>query len=356
MRSTGRPTSTQFLVTLSGLAILMVVLIHLRVFTYSRVYFGGENQFIEFTQLSILDKIFEQLVRYAVPIFIFISGFKFAYNYDRHVVDGRYRWQAFFLSRLQKLALPYALWSIFYLLVGFLIENTQAALGIGAAAKFFTHEQMIGLLTGFGNYAYQLWFLPLLLIVSFIVIFFHYVLRAPWVLYAFYAVFYIGLFFFPHIVEEAGPFGIWPRYFLNFEIGLLFGVLFARHGKLPRLWPLVAAWLLIAAARLFIQNPRLDLLMDTLMMISTPVVAFYLVGRLARPQPDGLFYALGDQSWAIYLLHAPILTNLVNSVSDKLGLVAPWMDLPKAAFILLASLLIARLLYVKFPRLYKVLI
>lgn len=356
MRLADKQINTQFLGTLSGLAIIMVVLIHLRVFTYAHVYFGGENQFIEFTQLSTLDKIIEQLIRFAVPIFVFISGFKFAYNYQRHLVDGRYRWKAFFLSRLKKLAVPYVIWSAFYLLAGYLLETIQALLGIGTATQFFTREQLIGLLTGFGNYAYQLWFLPLLLIVSFTVIFFRYILRAPWVLYVFYIVFYVGLFFFPDIVEKAGAFGIWPRYFLNFELGLLFGAQLSQQGRLPRLWPLVAGWLLIAAARLFNQSLRLDAVMDTLLMILTPLAAYYLVGTLARPRPGGVFTILGEESWAIYLLHAPILTNMVNSISEKLGLVAPWLDLPKAAIILLISLLVARLLCAKLPRLSRLLL
>lgn len=356
MRSAERLPNTSFLVSLSGLAIVMVVLIHLRVFTYAHVYFGGENQFIQFTQLSTLDKIIELLIRYAVPIFIFISGFKFAYNYNRHVVDGRYRWKTFFLSRLNKLAVPYVVWSLFYLLAGFLIETLQAWLGLGPAAPFFTREQLTGLLTGFGNYAYQLWFLPLLLVVSFTVIFFRYILRAAWVLYLFYAVFYVGLFFFPDVVKDAGALGIWPRYFLNFELGLLFGAKFLQQGRLPRLWPAVAAWLVIATARLFNLNDQIDVVLDTLMMILTPLAAYYMVGLLARPKPNGLLYNLGDESWAIYLLHAPILTNLVNSASEKLGLVGPWLDLPKAAFILLMSLLMARLIYEKLPRLSKVLL
>lgn len=215
MPSAERQSTTTFLVTLSGLAIVMVVLIHLRVFTYEHVYFSGEVRFIRFTQLSMLDKIIEQLIRYAVPIFIFISGFKFAYNYNRHVVDGRYNWKAFFRSRLNKLAVPYVIWSLFYLLAGLFIETLQAKLGFGAAAPFFTRAQLTGLLTGFGNYAYQLWFLPLLLVVSFTVIFFRYILRAPWFLYVFYAVFYVGLFLFPDFVNNAGALGIWPRYFLN---------------------------------------------------------------------------------------------------------------------------------------------
>lgn len=356
MPLTDRRSSTQFLVTLSGIAIVMVVLIHLRVFTYARSYFEGANNFIEFTRLSTIDKMIEQLLKYAVPIFIFLSGFKFAYNYNRHLLDGRYHWKAFFLSRINKLAIPYLLWSVFYLLAGYSIETAQAWLGLGAAEPFFTRDQLTGLLTGFGNYAYQLWFLPLLLVVSFTVIFFRYILRAPWVLYAFYAVFYASLFFFPQLVEDAGALGIWPRYFLNFELGLLFGTKFLQHGRLPKLWPAVTVWLLIAVARLFNLNERIDVVLDTLMMILSPVVAYTLVGSLARPRADGVLFVLGEQSWPIYLLHAPILTNLVNSISENFGLVAAWLDIPKAIFILLVSLLFTRLICDKLPSLSKVLL
>lgn len=136
----------------------------------------------------------------------------------------------------------------------------------------------------------------------------------------------------------------------------MFGTKFLQQGRLPRLWPVVTAWLFIAIVRLFIMNESIDLVLDTLMMILTPLAAYYAIGLLARPRPGGLFYTLGDASWPIYLLHAPILTNMVNSASERLGLVAPWLDFPKAAVILLVSLLTARLVCEKLPRMSKVLL
>lgn len=50
--------------------------------------------------------------KFAVPVFIFITGMVLFYNYDQQISYG-----SFVLKRFQDIAVPYALWSLIYVLV-----------------------------------------------------------------------------------------------------------------------------------------------------------------------------------------------------------------------------------------------
>ena len=117
---------------LRGMAILGVVIGHI----------SAETLYAEITLLGLF---FNQLIRFAVPVFIFLSGM--GLSLSRKPIQG---YLHFLWYRLRKLLPLYSLWSIIYLLVDD-VNGPSLALGrIGGA--------LIS-----GGAAYHLYFIPLIL-------------------------------------------------------------------------------------------------------------------------------------------------------------------------------------------------
>lgn len=90
-----------------------------------------------------------QIVRFAVPVFFLLSGLGLGLSKRPMKLPG------FWLHRLRKTVIPYALWSLFY----FFMENRNALPAMGLLPALRTFGRM--LLTG--GAASHLWFLPVLL-------------------------------------------------------------------------------------------------------------------------------------------------------------------------------------------------
>ncbi len=349
-----RNQRTMFLTSLSGIAILMVIFNHLRAFFYQRTYLQAEGAIYDFTLLSKPDQILDILIDFPVAIFIFISGFKFASNLKRYFSNGSFQAKSFYLSRLKKLLIPYLIWSVFYLLLGSLLNLIKVTLGMEVPETLFTKEHWIGFLTGVNNYAYQLWFLPLLIFTSFVVVTIKFVLKQLWLLHALYFGYYLLLAFARGWLELVFPLGLWLQFLIVYDMGLIFGKKYQNENRPPRLWYIGLLWLVIIGFRMINLRSDLDVLFKAALQPLTPLFLYYLVSITQFLKTSRLLVLLGDYSWQIYLLHAPILTNLLNSLSERFGLVSPWFDFLKSAIIISICVGVIKLLYAKFPRLTKI--
>lgn len=116
------------------IAIVGVILIH----TTTKPLEASHYDLVHF-QLSLL---LNQLSRYAVPLFIIVSGFVLELNYDFHS-----SYTSFFKKRVTRIAVPYVFWSLIYY---FFVFNNN-------------HDNLIEVLAT-GNASYQLYFIPTLCI------------------------------------------------------------------------------------------------------------------------------------------------------------------------------------------------
>jgi surface polysaccharide O-acyltransferase-like enzyme len=119
--------------SLRGLAILAVLLIH----TTTRSLEASNFNIVGFSWTLFLN----QITRFAVPLFIIISGFVLELSYHEE------SYWLFIKKRFSKIFVPYTLWSIFYYL---LIYNQN-------------HDSFIRVILT-GNASYQLYFIPTLCI------------------------------------------------------------------------------------------------------------------------------------------------------------------------------------------------
>jgi probable poly-beta-1,6-N-acetyl-D-glucosamine export protein len=119
---------------LRTISILAVILIH----TTTRTIETTHNDLINFPVSLFLN----QIARFAVPLFILISGFVLELSYNYHLSFWSY-----LKKRISRILLPYLIWSLIY----YYFVYTQ------------NHDNLIWVLAT-GNASYQLYFIPALAI------------------------------------------------------------------------------------------------------------------------------------------------------------------------------------------------
>ncbi len=127
---------------LRGIAIIAVVIIHC---TGSHWWKGTVN---ELNFLVLANSFFFKFSSFAVPVFIFISGFILTYNYDEEVPI-----REFYIKRIKYILYPYVIFSfiylLYYLINGSLFLNKDLLL---IAFKLFS-----------ASMAFHLWFIALII-------------------------------------------------------------------------------------------------------------------------------------------------------------------------------------------------
>lgn len=94
--------------------------------------------------------LFEVATRFSVPIFFFISAFGMFYNLD---MSQKFDYKSFLRRRINTVAVPYAVWSVFYLLHYAALWGDTSVL-----SPFYIAFSMF-----FGTAGYQLYFMVILL-------------------------------------------------------------------------------------------------------------------------------------------------------------------------------------------------
>ncbi|MEX3745304.1 MULTISPECIES: acyltransferase [Lysinibacillus] len=128
---------------LRGIAFLAVVLQHVIAGLFYLPNINAES--------ITLGTVLLAAIRFAVPLFVFITGVVLFYNYDRKI-----NYKSFIKKRFVQVIVPYIIWTIFYFVwIKFLFGITT--LGTWNALK----EIGISLITGTGNY--HLWFMVMII-------------------------------------------------------------------------------------------------------------------------------------------------------------------------------------------------
>lgn len=305
----------------SGIAIFFVVLIHLNVSFY------GYKNLVEVADMRIMYNylpqtgmmnknqmlnLLDRIIHISVPMFIFVSGFKYAYNY--HEEDYRH----YTVKKLKKVFKPFIILSTAYLIYVYgrtiITEYGQISLA----------EELISFIKSFlfslagRNKIMPFWYIPMYLCV---------VLAYP-IITKFIAKKEIRLILFvmlslAWVVNEAlnpdkGRFQIpfiFVYYLLLFEIGVQFFRMkfYQRRGNL-----IILAYIVILLAGGFITNKATYVIVYEAFLIPIAAIAFYYISvKLKDVRPLQL---LGHYSFYVFLFHEPFIREFTAQVIIRLGI------------------------------------
>ena len=264
---------------LRGLAIAAVVLIHVTAPTAIAEETGGI--------------IFNQITRFGVPVFIFLSGWglTIAESYEKSA-----NYLSFLKNRLVKLLPEYIIWNVIYYLYANLIEREAIPIG----------EFIQGLFLG-TNYPH-LYFVPLIVIFYIVYPLLTRLGDRLWGVGLTFVITMTSLIANPNIAEgftqNQNP--------LNWLFYFVFGIWIAQHyetlkNKLNRFWVLI----LLTISTIFIVLEPMGLADDAVLVQTRPSVVFFsvLIILLNVVYPNWLqpfkklLDPLSDYSYTIYLSH-----------------------------------------------------
>lgn len=137
----------------SGIAIIFVVLIHANAY-----YLTSVLNLRTYAESGFFLTTIDQIIHGAVPMFIFISGFKFNLSKTKH-----YNYRTFAKSRLLRVLVPFIVISVFFILFNNLKGSTFDVVSLTAIMTNIV-DDFIMIFYGF-NYVYPLWYIPMYLLV-----------------------------------------------------------------------------------------------------------------------------------------------------------------------------------------------
>lgn len=129
----------------------------------------------------------------------------------------------------------------------------------------------------------------------------------------------------------------------SFPVGIL---LYRYHQKLPRIQ--ISAWvvLLVLAGLLAVPATANTLYVDIAVLVLLPALVAIAVNSEPPPRWIGIFNLLGVTSYAVYVLHPPLLT-CIDWFCDRLGITyaraSPWSGIVFLALIFTVAWLVDRL-------------
>lgn len=272
-------------------------------------------------------------------VFIFVTAFALVYVYGSKGVSPLSFWK----KRALGVVLPYAIWSVVYVLVNDGFSSPGA----------FLRTSVFDILTG--NASYQLYYI--LLTVQFYLFFplflpfIHFCARRPWITLTVSFVLQVLFFYIDFHTIQASSLHLWQsityyqgRFFLAYQFYFILGGLTAlyfhqvrafvlRHGRL-----IVCTFLLSLAGLWLHFALQVGMYRESVAYASSvlqPVMVFYslitvffgfwLACRWAgkrngagRPRGYRFWHTLSDASFGIYLVHALILTFLLQHLVPQL--------------------------------------
>jgi peptidoglycan/LPS O-acetylase OafA/YrhL len=331
--NSSKPDRIGFLDALSGFMSLRVVCIH----ALANYWIIGMNMDAATMTVPLWSTILDNILRHSTPVFVLISGFRYQLSVSRHPERGYsdYLWQ-----RFHRIVKPYLLWTvIYYFLPPIVFPMIRTNNPVYADFPFPNPWHTMKMLTGIQHPAYQLWFLSMLILVSFTYPVIKKLLGSFQATLPFFA---LVSFFCSYYYLES-PFD-YPRYFLYYDIGafLCFKEL---HLKPRNFFILGFLGGLISATSLWIvryqnvqfYNDHYFEEFHRLIIAITMVSLFILIFPKKAPQ---FATSLGRKSWPIYILHDPmILFGFSLFWYHWLGITSP-ASIPVVAAVSLASSLL----------------
>lgn len=286
--------------SLSGLAIIFVVLIHadsyyllsvLNKTTYEEVYFTS--------------RLLDNFIQGAVPIFIFISGYKY-------VLTGINKsYKEYSIGKIKRVIKPFLIISIIFffknIIVNFQISDLKTNI-----------IDLLKIFIGY-NIAYQLWYIPMYIIIGLTYPIIYKVFKAekiriPFILLV--IVIQYSVSWYSNLMGSH-PFDF-IYYYMFFEMGVLF-CKYDLKNKFNK-WDMriMFTYIIIVLAVTFIPLAQLGGPIKRFILWPVSVVAYYVFNL--RIENNKLLQYLGKYSFYIFLLHEPIICTKISYTFKSMGI------------------------------------
>lgn len=311
----------------SGIAIIFVVLIHsscsfLNSSSYLQhsyirwMFYYIDNSKSTFFSFPTIYNFIDRIIHIAVPMFIFIAGFKYAFNFDKNISYKEYLSKKF--KRIFKPFFIISLFFIFYYLIIECIKTIIAGKQINFIAISFKYfKAFLKIFIGINNVV-PLWYIPmyLLVVLSYPIIVKYLkndklrmllfcLLAAAWVLED---------LFIPYVQKHQVPF-CFIYYFYLYELGIQFCKHDIKHLSKKAVFIAYAVLLLLS---LFINNLSINIIFTEVFFTPATVIAFYYISLLLKESK--ILLSAGKYSFYIYLFHEPLIEHYISKVFIKIHL------------------------------------
>lgn len=266
-------------------------------------------------------------------VFIFVTAFALVYVYNGRAISARQFWK----KRAQGVLLPYAVWSIIYVLI-----NSKSL-----TPGEFVRNSIVGILTG--NASYQLYYILLTmqfyLIFPLFLPFIQKCARHPWITLAISFVLQFLLFAIDYATLQRSNQPFWQvvsdyqnRFLLIYQFYFMLGGLSALYFQQVRAFLLRYGNLILGAFLLTLAALEMHFILQVRVYhegigyassVLQPIMIFYSAAVIffalwvacrwgnkseTRERPRGyrFWHALSDASFGVYLIHALVLTLLLK--------------------------------------------
>lgn len=315
----------------SGLAIIFVVLIHSTAY-----YLLSVLHLTSFEEVGYVTRLIDNLIHGAVPMFIFIAGYKYALN------DINIQYKKLVRSRISKVLKPFLVISIIFFIKD--IASSTSHISFMAAFKNF-----LRIFIGY-NTAYQLWYVPMYLLIT---------LTYPVLCKAIKneklrMIFILGIIITQYSLSwysdllASHPFDF-VYYYLYFHMGLAF-CKYEINNKLKK-WDIIiiALGLFVTCAITFNTSDYLSGPLKRFILWPMSVVTYnFLILRL---KDNKLLQYLGKYSFYIFLLHEPIFCTKISYAFKQSGIYnSVWVSFVVGVFTIIVTILFYKIIEKTFIR------
>lgn len=290
----------------SGIAIIFVVLIHANAYYLTKVL-----NFETYQESGYFLTFVDQIVHIAVPMFIFIAGFKYALK------ENQTKYSRFLKKRLSKIMLPFLVLSLIFILTNNLRKISIVDIESVWLFVFNMVFDFVKIFMGY-NFAYQLWYIPMYLLV---------VLSYPLVckiiktqktrllFFCLLSLTYVSFESFTSIFDEySKPFSF-VYYFMFFEIGC-----YAAKSKFTKKqkYLLLLVYMIVLITSITTSTTLFDSLITDIILTPISVLLFYYVSL--KLKDSYTLSKLGEYSFYIFLFHEPVFLTLLSKIFHNVNL------------------------------------
>lgn len=278
----------------SGLAIMFVVLIHATAY-----YLLSVLHMDSFEEVDYITRLVDNLIHGAVPIFIFIAGYKYALN------DLEIPYKNFVKNRVRKVFKPFLIISAIFFIKGILNTNEKIS-------TMSLCENFLKIFIGY-NEAYQLWYVPMYILILLTYPIICKVIKNE----KFRLIFIVGIVIIQYYLSwhsdllASHPFDF-VYYYIFFHAGFLF-CKYDIKNKLKK-WDMIIIFTYIAVTLIITLNTSYLLSGPLKRFILWPmsVIAYYFL--VVKIKENRLLQYLGRNSFYIFLLHEPIFCTDISYI------------------------------------------
>lgn len=318
----------------SGIAILFVVLIH------SNAYYLHH---INLNLTTNLMKLLINLINIAVPMFVFIAGYKYELAKKKRDIKKYYN------SKINNIIKPTIIISFIWivcLLSLSIVKKVFEGQSINTLLYIKILLYRIGQVFIGNNDIYQLWYIPMYIFITFLY---------PIIEKYIKGLRKMGLFSILAIFQAIGSSYIvilnkhpldFIYYFFLFEMGILFYNIECKI-KINRIM-LAIIYSILLIVSISISPGIINKLFIKILMYPIGVVVFYNIA--VDLKNSKILNKVGKYSFCIYVLHEPVILSKLSLIVEKMGIYISWIWVP---IISCFTILICIYLY-KFTLIFKI--